>query len=200
MSWKTQWEGRNLVEQLDYLVNWLINSKLQDKLGTCRTRLRVIDSEIRILHSLATRDKIPSAIFTFKLPAKGEYIENKLWAPIIWLDAPESIIQGVIWNVVLNAVKKVPLWAKELENKVIEDWPEAWRLEKKNSYNFVRRSELNPTLEANWWFSVGVLFVWVSVEAWWLWALLGCMGFQSTGLPCKVQQVSLMWPVFLQCS
>ena len=62
------------------MVNWLIDSKLQDKLGTCRTGLRVIDSEIRIHPLPAIGDKVPSAIFTFKLPAQGENVENKLLA------------------------------------------------------------------------------------------------------------------------
>ena len=49
---------------------------------------------------------------------------------------------------VLRTVKNVPLWAKEPEDIVVEDWPEAWKLEE-SSYNFASWSELNPTLEAH---------------------------------------------------
>ena len=49
---------------------------------------------------------------------------------------------------VLSTVRKVPLWAKEPEDRVVEDWLEAWKLEK-SSYNFASWSELNHTLEAD---------------------------------------------------
>ena len=49
---------------------------------------------------------------------------------------------------VLSVVRKVTLWAKEPEDRVVKDRPETWKLEK-SSYNFTSWLELNPTLEVD---------------------------------------------------
>lgn len=40
---KIQGDGKNLKEQLEVFVNWLIESKLFDKFGTCKTDSKVIE-------------------------------------------------------------------------------------------------------------------------------------------------------------
>ena len=69
-------EGKNLVEELESFVNWLIDNKLQNKFGTWRTFSRIKESESFIVPFPAIVESEPSAILTLILPAQGEYVEK----------------------------------------------------------------------------------------------------------------------------
>lgn len=54
-----------------------MENRLHDSFGTWKTDLRVIVSEILILHFPAFGERVLSTIFTFRFSTQGIYEENK---------------------------------------------------------------------------------------------------------------------------
>lgn len=93
---------------MESFVSLLIDNKLQDKFGTFKTDFSIIELEILILPFPAIDERERSAVFTLTKLAQGEYEEKRWYKSVIWSDAPESMIYGVLnFEVVYNVFKKI---------------------------------------------------------------------------------------------
>ena len=136
----------------------------------------------------STLDIEPSARRIVKFPEHGLYVWYKSTLPIIWSEAPKSIIQWLFFSFwEFKVIENLPLWAMDA-TLVRVDWEEVawvigfWMISTRSLLKKVELLEVccsffSPELAARPWPSLDEL-----------------RGFQSAGLPYIYQQRSFVSP------
>jgi hypothetical protein len=178
-----------------FLINFQMDNRFAVRLGTCSTCLRVNKWLRGIVPWLAIVVRNPSTTVIFLLLGQGWYDLKETAEWVIWSVVPESITQMLEWSLfeALKAweIRILPFWAREHD-------PNGFSMMLSRVLRCSISSLLNPptsrVLDSRAVFyefaKCACLIDWFQLYP----PLRPILG----GFPWSFQQVSFVWPVFLQ--